>query len=136
MMLLSAAALVATCTPTLGLHSSSSTTSSYLYFDFGSSLRNFTAKSAELRPPMPLAATPPVSGPMKAILTVSLACASGVASRAADSAAHEAKFMGAAHQRRKDAKFFIGALLWLWKIEIVQCAILARLGAAFKWVER
>src|SRR6478735_6457334 len=70
---LSAAILVATCTATFGLHSSSSTTSSYSYFAFGSALRSFTARSAELRPPMPLTETPPVSGPMKPTLTASLA---------------------------------------------------------------
>ena len=41
----------------------------------GSALRSLTASSAELRPPMPLAAVPPVSGPMKATLTLSLAAA-------------------------------------------------------------
>jgi hypothetical protein len=41
--------------------------------DLGSSFCSLTARSPELRPPMPFAATPPVSGPMKAILTVSLA---------------------------------------------------------------
>src|SRR3954452_22782538 len=71
----SAPALVATCTATLGLHSSSSPTSSYSYFGLGSALRSFTASSAELRAPMPLAATPPVSGPMKATLALSLAAA-------------------------------------------------------------
>src|SRR3954452_13301629 len=71
----SAPALVATCTAVLGLHSSSSTTSSYSYFAFGSALRSFTASSAELRAPMPLAAMPPVSGPMKATLALSLAAA-------------------------------------------------------------
>src|SRR3954454_25012523 len=68
-------ALVATCTPASGLHSSSSTTNSYWYFDFASALRSRTARSAELRPPRPMAELPPVSGPTKAMRTVSLACA-------------------------------------------------------------
>src|SRR5438034_4086413 len=51
-----------------GLHSSSSTTSSYSYFAFASALRNLTARSAELRPPSPLAETPPVNGPIKPTL--------------------------------------------------------------------
>jgi hypothetical protein len=38
-----------------------------------SALRNLTARSAELRPPIPIAEFPPVSGPMNAILTVSFA---------------------------------------------------------------
>src|SRR6202521_3668926 len=71
----SAPALVATCTAVLGLHSSSSTTSSYSYFAPASALRSLTASSAELRPPMPFAATPPVNGPMNATLTLSLASA-------------------------------------------------------------
>src|SRR5256885_1159523 len=69
------AALVATCPPASGLHSSSRTTSSYWCFDFGSALRSRTARSAELRPPRPMAELPPVSGPTKAMRTVSLACA-------------------------------------------------------------
>src|SRR3954470_18128636 len=69
------AALVATCTPASGLHSSSRTTSSYWYFDFASALRSRTARSAELRPPRPMAELPPVSGPTKAMRTVSLAWA-------------------------------------------------------------
>src|ERR1051325_6077517 len=73
---LSLAALVAACTAMFGLHSSSRLTSSYLYFALASSLRSRTARSAELRPPMPFADTPPVSGPMKASLTVCFcACA-------------------------------------------------------------
>src|SRR5450830_1819627 len=80
MMSLSAAILVATCTATFGLHSSSSTTSSYSYFAFESALRSFTARSAELRPPIPLTATPPVSGPMKPTFTLSLAFAAPAAS--------------------------------------------------------
>ncbi len=83
MIALSAAALVATCTPTFGLHSSSSETSSYVYLAFASSLRRRTASSTELRPPRPLAATPPVNGPMKAILTVSFALAAEVPSNKA-----------------------------------------------------
>src|SRR5947207_8251679 len=75
MISLSAAILVATCTATFGLHSSSSTTSSYSYFAFAWALRNLTARSAELRPPSPLAETPPVNGPMKPTLTLSFACA-------------------------------------------------------------
>src|SRR5215470_15957417 len=75
MISLSLTILVATCTATLGLHSSSSTTSSYSYFDAGSALRSRTARSAELRPPRPLTDTPPVSGPMKPTLTLSLAIA-------------------------------------------------------------
>src|SRR5512141_471536 len=74
-MSLSAAILVATCTATFGLHSSSSTTSSYSYFALASALRSFTARSAELRPPMPLTETPPVNGPMKPTFTLSLASA-------------------------------------------------------------
>src|SRR5260221_2954798 len=75
MMSLSAAILVATCTATFGLHSSSSTTNSYSYLALASALRNLTASSAELRPPMPLTETPPVRGPMNPTLTLSLACA-------------------------------------------------------------
>src|ERR1700752_4775712 len=71
----SAAILVAPCTALLGLHSSSSTTSSYSYLAFASALRSLTASSAELRPPMPLTDTPPVKGPMKPTLTLSLAAA-------------------------------------------------------------
>src|SRR5256885_6615817 len=81
-------ALVATCTPASGLHSSSSTTSSYWYFDLASALRSRTARSAELRPPRPMAELPPVSGPTNAMRTVSLACAAAqkrlVASAAAE----------------------------------------------------
>src|SRR5262249_36250496 len=86
MMSLSAAILVATCTATLGLHSSSSTTSSYSYFVFGSALRRRTARSAELRPPRPFTDTPPVSGPMKPTLTLSLASAATVATANASAA--------------------------------------------------
>src|SRR3569832_1628313 len=75
MMSLAAAILVATCTATFGLHSSSRTTISYSYFDLASALRSFTARSAELRPPSPLTETPPVSGPMKPTFTLSLASA-------------------------------------------------------------
>src|ERR1051325_9712362 len=82
----SAPALVAACTAVFGLHSSSSTVSSYSYFALGSALRSLTARSAELRPPRPFAATPPVSGPMKATFTLSLAAA-GPASESARSAA-------------------------------------------------
>src|SRR5258708_15284018 len=78
-MFLSAAALVATCTPASGLHSSSSTTSSNWYLLFGSALRRRTARSAELRPPSPMAELPPVSGPTKAILTTSFARTAGLA---------------------------------------------------------
>src|SRR5262249_42807582 len=85
MIVRSAPIFVAACTPTLGLHSSSRTTNSYSYFAFGSALRSFTASSAELRPPMPLAATPPVNGPMKPTLTLSLAAAAP-----ADAASHAA----------------------------------------------
>src|ERR1700737_1151950 len=90
-MLLSAAALVATCTPASGLHSSSSATSSNWYLLFGSALRRRTARSAELRPPSPMAELPPVSGPTNAILTVSLATAAGLthARTAAGAAAAE-----------------------------------------------
>src|SRR4029078_8929674 len=83
---LSAAILVATCTATFGLHSSSSTTSSYSYFAFGSALRRRTARSAELGPPSPLTETPPVSGPMKPTLTLSLASAATVAAANASAA--------------------------------------------------
>src|SRR4029079_17243752 len=79
MMSLSAAILVATCTATFGLHSSSSTTISYSYFDFGSALRKRTARSAELRPPNPFTETPPVSGPMKPTFTLSFASAAPAA---------------------------------------------------------
>ena len=41
--------------------------------DAVSALRNRTARSAEFRPPRPMAELPPVSGPMNPILTVSLA---------------------------------------------------------------
>src|SRR6266850_7063816 len=68
-------ALVAICTPASGLHSSSRTTSSYWYFALASALRSRTARSEELRPPRPIAELPPVSGPTKAIRTVSLAAA-------------------------------------------------------------
>src|SRR5215831_2206354 len=77
---LSAAILVATCTATFGLHSSSSATISYSYFAFASALRSLTARSAELRPPMPLAETPPVSGPIKPTLTLSFASTSAAPS--------------------------------------------------------
>src|SRR5262249_51297437 len=87
MMVRSAPALVATCTATFGLHSSSSTTSSYSYFAFGSALRSLTARSAELRPPRPLAAVPPVSGPMKPTFTLSLAAAGGENNAVASTAA-------------------------------------------------
>src|SRR5713226_6059851 len=70
---LSAAILVACWTATFGLHSSSSTTSSYSYLALVSALRSRTARSAELRPPRPFTETPPVSGPMNPTLTVSLA---------------------------------------------------------------
>src|SRR5690242_12072480 len=86
-MSLSAAILVACCTATLGLHSSSSTTSSYSYLAFPSALRSRTARSAELRPPRPLAELPPVSGPMKPTFTLSLAAA-GAAANAGMSAAN------------------------------------------------
>src|SRR6185312_287479 len=79
LMLGSAEALVATCTPTLGLHSSSSATSWNSYFDLGSALWSFTASSAELRPPMPSAETDPVNGARKAIFTTSFAKAAGAA---------------------------------------------------------
>src|SRR4029077_21286506 len=82
----SAPALVAACTAVFGLHSSSSTVSSYSYFALGSALRSLTARSAELRPPRPFAATPPVSGPMKATFTLSLGQA-GPANASARSAA-------------------------------------------------
>src|SRR5262249_44703200 len=72
-----------------GLHSSSSTVSSYSYFALGSALRSLTARSAELRPPRPFAATPPVSGPMNATFTLSLAAA-GTASGSARTAAARA----------------------------------------------
>jgi hypothetical protein len=81
----SAPIFVAACTPTLGLHSSSRTTNSYSYLAFGSALRSLTASSAELRPPMPLAATPLVSGPMNPTFTLSLADATAL--EAASSAA-------------------------------------------------
>src|SRR5262249_23748922 len=87
MMPRSAPALVATCTAMLGLHSSSSTVSSYSYFALGSALRSLTARSAELRPPSPFAATPPVSGPMKATFTLSLAAAGHASDRARSAAA-------------------------------------------------
>src|SRR5215470_1927234 len=76
---LSAAILVATCTATFGLHSSSSATISYSYFAFASALRSLTARSVELRPPMPLAETPPVSGPIKPTFTLSFPSTSAAA---------------------------------------------------------
>jgi hypothetical protein len=78
MISLSVAILVATCTAMFGLHSSSSTTSSYSYFALGSALRNRTARSAELRPPIPLTETPPVNGPMNPTLTLSFAPADAI----------------------------------------------------------
>src|SRR5262249_38031835 len=87
---LSAAILVATCTAIFGLHSSSSATSSYSYFAFASELRSLTARSAELRPPMPLAETPPVSGPNKQILPLSLASTPAAASVKHSAAIHAA----------------------------------------------
>ncbi len=45
-----------------------------------------TARSAELRPPRPLTETPPVSGPMKPTLTLSLASAATVAAANASAA--------------------------------------------------
>src|SRR6266851_5833047 len=78
-MLRSDPAFVATCTPASGLHSSSSTTRSYVYFALASWLRSFTARSAELRPPSPIAEFPPVSGPTNAIFTVSFALAAAEA---------------------------------------------------------
>ena len=86
MISLSAAILVATCTATFGLHSSSSTTSSYSYFALASALRSCTARSAELRPPKPLAETPPVSGPMKPTLTLSFASTGAAVSHSAANA--------------------------------------------------
>src|SRR5215475_11712721 len=83
MMSLSAAILVATCTATFGLHSSSSTTISYSYFALGSALRSRTARSAELRPPRPFTETPPVSGPINPTLTLSLASAVAAAKQIA-----------------------------------------------------
>src|SRR5436190_1173667 len=80
-------ALVATWTPVSGLHSSSSTTSSYWYFDFPPALRSFTARSAEFRPPRPIAELPPVSGPTNARRTVSFACAPVETANAAATAA-------------------------------------------------
>src|SRR5215467_12878086 len=83
MLSLSAAILVATCTATFGLHSSSSTTISYSYFALGSALRSRTARSAELRPPRPFTETPPVSGPINPTLTLSLASAVAAAKQIA-----------------------------------------------------
>src|SRR2546426_4772009 len=77
-MFLSAAARVATCTPTLGLHSSSRLVNSNLYFESGFALCSFTASSAELRPPSPCAEFEPVRGPMNASLTASAALAAQV----------------------------------------------------------
>src|SRR5262245_55178848 len=92
MMSLSAAILVATCTATFGLHSSSSTTMSYSYFDFGSALRSRTARSAELRPPSPFADVPPVSGPMKPTFTLSFASAAPAATPRMSAAINAANF--------------------------------------------
>ena len=92
MMSLSAAILVATCTATFGLHSSSSTTISYSYFDFGSALRRRTARSAELRPPSPFTDTPPVSGPMKPTFTLSFASAAPAATPRTSAATSAANF--------------------------------------------
>ena len=72
--------LVAAWTPMLGLHSSSWTSSSYSYLALGSVLRKRTARSAELRPPMPLDEVPPLSGPMKPTVTFSLAIAGDIPS--------------------------------------------------------
>ena len=91
-MSLSAAILVATCTATFGLHSSSSTTISYSYFDFGSALRKRTARSAELRPPIPFTDTPPVSGPMKPTFTLSFASAAPAATPRTSAAISTANF--------------------------------------------
>src|SRR5438094_5264604 len=63
-------ALRAAWTATVGLHSSSSTSVSYRYFDLESALRSWTASRNEFRPPRPFEAVPPVSGPMKASFTV------------------------------------------------------------------
>src|SRR5262245_49338251 len=90
MTLRSAPALVAVCTAMFGLHSSSSTSSSYSYFALGSALRSFTASSAELRPPIPFAATPPVSGPMKTTFTLSLASTPVAGSPTASAVANSA----------------------------------------------
>src|SRR5262249_31460784 len=92
MMSLSAAILVATCTATFGLHSSSSTTISYSYFDFGSALRSRTARSAELRPPSPFAEVPPVSGPMKPTFTLSFASAAPAATPRTSAAINAVNF--------------------------------------------
>src|SRR5947209_3536626 len=105
------AALVATCTPASGLHSSSSTTSSYWYFDFASALRRRTARSAELRPPRPMAELPPVSGPTKAMRTVSLACAAAQTRLVASAAAaiRELIMRGNVPNRRGD--WYAGATM-------------------------
>src|SRR5262249_35234045 len=107
MMLRSAPNLVACCTATFGLHSSSSTTSSYSYFALGSALRRRTARSAELRPPSPLAAVPPVGGPMKPTLTLSLAAGgSGRIATVVASAMAESDVLliiGASGRSRSDA---------------------------------
>src|SRR5215813_3889080 len=102
MMLRSEPALVATWTPASGLHSSSRTVSSYVYFALASWLRSLTARSAELRPPRPIAELPPVRGPTNAIRTVSFAPAVVEASAAAAQSAAYRVRMGASSR-------FVGA---------------------------
>src|SRR5881397_2518068 len=63
-------ALRAAWTATVGLHSSSSTSVSYRYFDLESALRSWTARRNEFRPPRPFEAVPPVNGPMNASFTL------------------------------------------------------------------
>src|SRR4029079_19747047 len=92
MISLSAAILVATCTATFGLHSSSSTTISYSYFDFGSALRSRTARSAELRPPIPFTDQPPVSGTVKPTFTLFFASAAPDATPRTSAAISAANF--------------------------------------------
>src|SRR3954451_23996824 len=86
MISLSADILVAPWTATFGVQASSSTTSSYSYFALASALRNFTARSAELRPPSPLTETPPVRGPMNPTLTLSFASTGAAVSHSAANA--------------------------------------------------
>src|SRR5262249_26174050 len=111
---LSAAILVATCTATFGLHSSSSTTSSYSYFAFGSALRRRTARSAELRPPSPFTDTPPVSGPMKPTFTLSFASAAPAATprtSAATSAANFGVVLMSPPLRSRIGRLLVGAIV-------------------------
>src|SRR3954463_10254306 len=101
---LSEPARVAICTPASGLHSSSSTTSSYWYFALASAFRSRTARSAELRPPRPMAELPPVSGPTKARRTVSFADAESETSAISAAAANLMGASSAAVRAREPSR--------------------------------